>query len=260
MTDTTPLFSVPATGIGLVEFNRPSGANRIEVSDLRVLHDLLSAWESDPQAHVLIFAARGRHFCSGFDLRALLAQARSEKAGAADGSGGFEILANRIEATRLITIAAISGPVMGGGTDLALACDFRLGTPQAYMQMPAAQFGLPLYSGALQRYVSRLGLNWAKHLVLTASRVNAAEMVQMGFLARLVEADDLNDECLRLATELASMPGNPMSAMKQGLNAAAVGNGNSDCIRKLLGEAFDGKIISSRIARARTNRSSQRRG
>ena len=67
-------------------------------------------------------------------------------------------MANALEDARPVTLALIQGGVYGGGTDLALACDFRFGTPEADMFMPAARLGLHFYPRGLERYVSRLGV------------------------------------------------------------------------------------------------------
>ncbi|SCX72564.1 enoyl-CoA hydratase/isomerase family protein [Variovorax sp. EL159] len=252
MTDSAPSLSHPAPHVARIDLNRPDNANRIELSDLSALHTLLDKCEADTSIHVLILGARGRHFSSGFDLRALLAQAASGQSGSQDGDGGFEILANRIEATHLITVAAINGPVIGGATDLALACDVRIGSQDAYMQMPAARFGLPLYSSVLQRYVSRLGINHAKRLVFTAQRVDASEMLAIGFLSEIVDSGDLAGRCLVLAKQIADMPANPLVAMKMALNALSVGLGNEDQIREGLRGAFDGPQIVQRVQAVRS--------
>src|SRR3546814_17754360 len=86
-------------------------------------------------------------------------------------------------------MSAIVGVEYGGGTDLSLACDFRVGTPAANMFMPAAKLGLHFYPGGMSRYISRLGLNQAKRLFLTAEKIEAEEMLRIGFLTELVDAD-----------------------------------------------------------------------
>jgi len=257
--DTSPVFSQPAPGVGLIELNRPAVANRIEDPDLDALMEKLMLCEEDSDTRVLILAARGRHFSSGFDLRALASQVASDQSGADRGEERFEQFANRLERTRLVTVAAVQGPVIGGATDLVLACDFRLGTHHATMHMPAARFGLPLYSGALQRYVSRLGVNAAKCLVLGAATLHAAQMKDIGFLTALVDPTELHDECLRLASRIACMPAEPLSAMKRVLNEASVGRGNSEQCREWLRSAFDGQSIIERVAQVRASRLLQRK-
>jgi len=243
MPESAPLLSRPAPHVALLEFNRPQGANRIQPEDLTVMRAHLLDCEASPEIHVLVLAGRGRHFSAGFDLRALAGQ----PAGSQPPDAAFEQLADAIERSRLATLAAINGAVIGGATDLALACDLRIGSPAAQMQMPAARFGLPLYAGALQRYVSRLGLNHAKRLVMTAARIAADEMLSIGFLSEIVPSEELPSRALALARLMAEMPPAPLAAMKRAMNAAALGEGTSAECREALRNAFDGPQIGARI-------------
>jgi enoyl-CoA hydratase len=248
--ESAPSLSRPAAGVALIQLNRPQAANRLQPEDLGILVEHIDALERDADVHALVLAANGPHFCAGFDLRALLAGLKSGQR-IPEGDNAFEAFADKLEATRLITIAAIQGAVVGGATDLALACDLRLGSPSARMQMPAANFGLPLYAGALQRYVSRLGINHAKRLVFLAERIDAAEMLRIGFLHEQVDEAALRTRALELASNVAALPAKPLAAMKQVLNAAALGQGTAAMQRETLAAAFDAGAMATRIAALR---------
>ena len=253
MNESPPLLSRPAEGVALIELNRPAAANRLQPDDLVALLEHLDETERDLDVHALVLAANGPHFCSGFDIRALLAGLQSGDRAAGDNA--FEAVADRLAATRLITVAAIHGAVVGGATDLALACDLRIGTPQAQFQMPAANFGLPLYAGALQRYVSRLGLDHAKRLVFLAEKIDADEMQRIGFLHEVVDPTKLRPRALALAAAVAALPAKPLAAMKQVLNAAALGQGTAPAQREALAAAFDPSAMAARITALRQRRS-----
>lgn len=255
--ETIPVLTRPVECVALIELNRPNSANRIQPEDLEALGRLLDECERDEEVHVLVLAARGTYFSAGFDLRALSASASSKPQQTAQEDSAFERFADRLENTRLIVIAAVNGPVIGGATDIALACDLRVGADTAYMLMPAARFGLPLYAGALQRYVTRLGLNQAKRLVFQAQKVEAAEMLAIGFLGEVVSAQDLRRRALEIAQGVAAMPARPLAAMKQVLNASALSRGTAQAQRDALQAAFDGPAIAARIAQAQTSRRSQ---
>src|SRR6516225_8902714 len=156
----------------------------------------------------------GRHFCAGFNISSVA----DENAGAS-----FEALANELEQARPVTIAAINGGVYGGATDLALACDFRIGVDSSQMFVPAARLGLLFYRGGLQRYVSRLGLNVAKKLLLRAATLDAGEMLACGFLDMVVAHATLCEEVERLSDELAGMAPLALLGMKKHLNRIANG-------------------------------------
>lgn len=253
MSESSPILSRPAEGIALIEFNRPSAANCLRPDDLLHLLGQLGQLEHEGEARALVLAANGRHFSAGFDLRALLEGLQSDAPGA-QGDKDLESLADRLEATPLITIVAVQGAVIGGATDLALACDLRLGTTDARMQMPAANFGLPLYAGALQRYVSRLGLDNAKRLVFLAETIDAAEMQRIGFLHEIVDSNSLRARALALASTLAAMPAKPLAAMKQVLNASALAQGTAVAHRDALAAALDPMAVVARINALRQSR------
>jgi enoyl-CoA hydratase len=252
-TDASPSLTRPLPRVALIELHRPAAANRLQLDDLASLREHLEAVEGDREVHALVLASGGPHFCTGYDLRALVADLGSGDS-SARGESAFEEVAERLAAIRVVTVVAIQGAVMGGATDLALACDLRIGSAEAELQMPAARFGLPLYAGALQRYVDRLGIDQAKRLVLLAERIDAAEMRRIGFLHELVPAEGLRRRALDLAVTAAAMPPEPLAAMKRVLNAAALGQGTAAAQRQALADAYDPRRIAATIAALRERR------
>jgi enoyl-CoA hydratase/carnithine racemase len=93
----------------------------------------------------------------------------------------FETVVNRLEDIAVPTICRLNGGVYGGSTDLALACDFRIGVDSCEMFMPAARLGLHYYKSGIARYVSRLGVDNAEKLFLTARKIGAVEMLRIGY-------------------------------------------------------------------------------
>jgi enoyl-CoA hydratase/carnithine racemase len=133
----------------------------------------------------------------------------------------FEDVVNALEDCRPITIAAVQGGVYGGATDLALACDFRVGSQAAEMFMPAAKLGIHFYQRGLMRYVSRLGVDTAKRLLLTAEKIESPEMKEIGFLTQLVEPDDLDSSIAELVQQLTLMAPLAILGMKKHINRIA---------------------------------------
>ena len=201
--------------VATLTLRRPKSANRLDPDDLDAIRAHLAAANGDPGILVLQVRGEGKHFCSGYNISSLAAQAGNPT--------GFEDMADAVEAARPVTIAVVHGGVYGGGTDLALACDFRIGTPAAEMFMPAARLGLHYYRGGLERYVTRLGLDTAKRLFLTAERIDADAMRACGFLTDLVSADELEASVQRLTDTLVSMAPLPLLGMKKHLNRIARG-------------------------------------
>ncbi len=133
------------------------------------------------------------------------------------------MVVNRLEDLGVPTICRLNGGVYGGSTDLALACDFRIGVDTAEMFMPAARLGLHYYKSGIQRYVSRLGVDNAKMLFLTAQKITAPEMLRIGYLTAMVPAEALDEEVDKLATTLAANAPVAMRGMKRAINEFARG-------------------------------------
>jgi enoyl-CoA hydratase/carnithine racemase len=173
--------------------------------------------ETVNQSAVLVLRIRGtgKHFCSGFDIGQIDPSRK--------GGSGFEEMVDAVEDCRPITIAAINGGVYGGATDLALACDFRVGVEGAEMFMPAARLGLHFYKRGLERFQTRLGLNMAKRLFLTAQTLCSEEMHQCGFLTDLASPAEFEEVVDKLTGTIASMAPLAVTGMKRHLNRMARG-------------------------------------
>ncbi len=202
--------------VATVTLRRPAQANRLELEDLQGLLELFAQVNANPELRVLRIAATGRSFCSGFNIGSVGAEG-------VDAGALFAAVADAAEALRPVTIAAIQGGVYGGATDLALACDFRLGTPECEMFVPAAKLGLLFYRSGQERYVSRLGLGVAKRVLLQADKFSAQEMLACGFLDRLVAAEALQAQVDELTATLAGMAPLALLGMKKHLNRIARG-------------------------------------
>ena len=142
-----------------ITLRRPEVANKLLPEDLIVLRRQIDEVNASPAVLVLTLQAVGKHFCSGYDI--------GEIANSQNEGSSFGEMVDAIENCRPVTIAAIQGGVFGGATDMALACDFRVGGANSQMFMPAARLGLHFYRSGLERYVTRLGLDTAKRLFLS---------------------------------------------------------------------------------------------
>lgn len=211
--------------IATLTLRRPDVGNRLELEDLELLREQLRRVNDAESVLVLRLRAQGRHFCSGFNLAQAAAQGAVAEAGAS-----FEALAGEIERARPVTIAAINGAFHGGATDLALACDFRFGVPEAQMFVPAAQIGIVFYRGGLERYVRRLGLATAKRVLLAAETLDAQEMRACGVLDRLVEAGALEAATDEFSRRLAGMAPLALLPMKKHLDRIAAGTLDADAL------------------------------
>jgi enoyl-CoA hydratase len=216
----TPVFTVEGAR-ATIRLNRPRHVNRIQAEDLQALLELFDRVEADPAIRVLVVTGTGRAFSSGYDLNSV-AERSSNNTGQTAGSA-FEVMVDRLEDLGVPTICRLNGGVYGGSTDLALACDFRIGVDTSEMFMPAARLGLHYYTSGIRRYVSRLGADNAKKLFLTAEKITAPEMLRIGYLTAMVPAEALDEEVDRLAMLLSGNAPVAMAGMKRTINEIARG-------------------------------------
>src|ERR1700694_5882998 len=201
-----------------IRLNRPRHLNRLQAEDLDVRLKLFDRIEADPAVRVMVLTGTGRAFSAGYDLNSVAERATSAIEQNSAGSA-FEAVVNRLEDLGVPSICRINGGVYGGATDLALACDFRIGVDSCEMFMPAARLGLHYYHSGIKRYVSRLGVDNAKRLFLTAEKIGAAEMLRIGYLTAMAPAEALD----RLAAKLAGNAPVAMRGMKRAINEFARG-------------------------------------
>jgi enoyl-CoA hydratase len=205
-----------------IRLNRPKHLNRLQPEDLETLLRLFDQLEADPAIRVLVLTGTGRAFSAGYDLGSIAERAASSAEQETAGSA-FEAVANRLEDLAMPTICRLHGGVYGGSTDLALACDFRIGVDTAEMFMPAARLGLHYYTSGIKRYVARLGADNARKLFLTAQKIDAPEMLRIGYLTAVVPFEALDEEVDRLATVLAGNAPIAMRGMKRAINEFSQG-------------------------------------
>lgn len=204
-------------GIAHLRLDRLAEHNRLDPADLDAMTRWFGTLAADPTVRALVITGTGdRTFSSGYTLDAIIS----------DLDDRLERMLDTLEALPFVTVAALNGSVYGGATDLALACDLRIGKTGCRMFMPAARFGLHYYAGGMRRYVSRLGLTAAKKLFLTAATIESDEMLRIGFLTDLVGPDGLNAKVAEyLAAALQNEPV-AVREMKRHLNQ--IGEGQYD--------------------------------
>ena len=186
--------------IAWVKFNRPDKRNSLHPDLLRVLQEVVAEAGNDETLAALVITGAGSSFCAGLDLQYLLSLDAEDKV---SYMRQFFDLFERIYALPQPVIAAINGPAMAGGFDLAACCDLRLCAPAAKFAQTEVLLGItqiifPLYKS--------IGLTRAKELALTGEAISAEEAYRIGFINHIYPAESLLDEALRLAEKLAARP------------------------------------------------------
>jgi len=244
-TASTPLLVIEGAR-ATIRLNRPRHLNRLQPDDLDALLELFDRIEADAAIRVLVLTGTGRAFSAGYDLNSV-AEGATGAVEERSGGSAFELMVNRLEDIGVPTICRLNGGVYGGSTDLALACDFRIGVDSCEMFMPAARLGLHYYKSGIRRYVSRLGADNARKLFLTAQKIGAAEMLRIGYLTAMVPAEALDDEVDKLAAILAGNAPVAMRGMKRAINEFAHGKLDEEAADRRARDSMRGTEIKEGI-------------
>lgn len=221
-----PRLAVGTDGVAVITLRRPQHLNRLHGEDLVALQDHFETLRRDPAARALVLTGEGRAFCAGFHLGELGAAT-----GPAAGPQAFERTVDALEALPLPTVARLNGSVYGGATDLALACDFRIGVAGMELRMPAARLGLHYYPSGLRRYVTRLGVGPAKRLFLLGEAVDDTTLRAIGYLDDCVPAGELDGAVRRVVDALAAGAPLAVRGMKASLDDIAGGRAELAALR-----------------------------
>jgi enoyl-CoA hydratase/carnithine racemase len=183
-------------GIAVVRFNQPAQRNALSLATLNELDETLAPLLSREDLKAIIFTGTDDVFTSGADLREL---ARLNPATALEFSRFGQDLFQRIADARQVTFAAINGYCMGGGLDLALACDIRIASKAAVFSHPGARRGIITGWGGTQRLPRVVGRANAFEFFATARRYSSEEALEIGLISRIT--DPVLGEALKLAQQ-----------------------------------------------------------
>jgi enoyl-CoA hydratase len=190
--------------VGILTLNRPKALNSMTVAMLETIGDLLDDIETDSDTRVLVLTGAGeRAFCVGADLKS---RGTEFEAGLIHDPLGLLVRSvfGRLENLHVPVIAAIRGYALGGGLELALACDLRVAAQGARLGFPEAKVGSLPGAGGTQRATRLIGPGFTKELMFTADHISAEHALSMGLVNRVVPDEDLMEETMKLAGRIAS--------------------------------------------------------
>ena len=186
--------------LAFITINRVHKHNAISLKTLDELNKAVEIVNDDDNIRVVaITGAGGKAFAAGSDLNEVLDRDLKKTLDPL-----VQGLALRLEAMPKPTIAAIDGICMGGGLEVALACDLRIATPKSQFATPEGKLGIIPGGGATARLPRIVGRGWGMEMLLMGESINAEKALHIGLITRLVESDELRGEVIRIAEHLTS--------------------------------------------------------
>lgn len=203
-------------GIAVVTINRPKALNALNQEVLAFLYDTMDALDRNSEVKVVILTGSGeKAFVAGADISAMQKMDSVEaKAFSRLGQRTMDKVANM----RPFVIAAVNGFALGGGCELAMACDIRVASAKAKLGIPEVTLGVFPGFGGTQRLPRLVGLGIAKELLATGRQLKADEAKQIGLVNYVTEPENLLTYCLDLAEQIAGNSTSAISLGKQAMN------------------------------------------
>jgi len=203
-------------GIGFLTINRPAALNALNTGVINELYKAVQDIEKDEDIRVLVVTGTGeKAFVAGADITELATlNALQGKYFVANGHQTM----SAFQKLPIPVIAAVNGFALGGGLELALACDFIYASENAKFGLPEITLGLIPGFGGTQRLARIIGKNMAKELIFTGKMLSAAEALQLGFVNKVIPPDQLMAETVKTAKLIAAKGKVSLNAAKQSIN------------------------------------------
>ena len=220
--------------VAVLRVNRPSVRNALDLSTVGELTASLAALVADDEVGAIIITGAGDAvFVSGADINDIRARTRNDGLAAINST-----LFAAIDKCPKVTIAAVNGLALGGGCELALACDLRVAAAHAKFGQPEAGLGIIPGAGATQRLPRLVGLGRAKQMILTGDAIDAEKALDWGLVSAVVPGAELMTHALALAERVLSRGPLAIRLAKVALNASARVDLDSGLLIETLAQAI----------------------
>ncbi|HLR53084.1 MAG TPA: enoyl-CoA hydratase-related protein [Candidatus Avamphibacillus sp.] len=218
--------------IAIVEINFPP-ANTLSTACITELRKVINNLDKEEHIHAVIITGSGRFFVAGADIKEFVPALGDFDKGVAVSEAG-QLLCNEVEHLRKPVIAAINGPALGGGMELALACHFRIASEQAILGLPELKLGLIPSFGGTQRLSRITNKTTALDLILTGRHISSKEAQTLGIVQTTVSSEELFPTALSIAKSL--VDGKSMTSVKRAV----------ECVIKGYNETFESGLSRER--------------
>jgi enoyl-CoA hydratase/carnithine racemase len=201
--------------VAFLTVNRPEARNALDGPTVEEMHGALEETRRAKVTVLVLTGAGDKAFVSGADINAIRARGRDDALASINSR-----LMSAVEAHEAVTIAAVNGYALGGGCELALACDLRIASTTAIFGLPEPSLGIIPGAGGTQRLPRIVGLGRAKEMILTGARWDASQALAYGLVSEVVPAAELPAAARRLAGRVLALGPLAVRLAKLALNAS----------------------------------------
>ncbi len=213
-----------ADGIGTLSFNRPAVRNAITPEYLMQVIAAIGEIERDDAVRVIVLTGKGKAFCAGADMSFLDALTRMDSAQIGEQVyAAFQGMARAIKLCGKPVIAAVNGPAIGAGCEIAVACDFRIASRTAVFCENWIDLGIMPPLGGLYLLPRLIGLERATDMVMRATRVSAERALEIGLVSEVADPEQFDAAVAAFAASLARRPARALKVVKQALRRGMEG-------------------------------------
>ena len=238
---------IKRNGVGLLLLNSPKTKNALKSDDMLLIRNILRR-EAKSDIYALIIAGEGNVFCSGADFSELISIIGKNRKDHELQSNDMSKLCDSIQNFPLPTVCALNGSAYGGGVEIACACDFRISVPNVEVMVPPAKIGIHYHPVGIKRFLNILGTSITKRLLLTATKISATELRDVGFFDQIInDGENVIEKAHSFIQQCKELSSEAVEGMKLSINDIVMDTIDKKTINLRIEKALKSQYLEQRL-------------
>ena len=238
---------IKRNGVGLLLLNSPKTKNALKSEDMLLIRNILRR-EAKSDIYALIIAGEGNVFCSGADFSDLISIIGKNRKDDDLQKNDMSKLCDSIQNFPLPTVCALNGSAYGGGVEIACACDFRISVPNVEVMVPPAKIGIHYHPVGIKRFLNILGTSITKRLLLTATKISATELRDVGFFDQIInDGENVIEKAHSFIQQCKELSSEAVEGMKLSINDIVMDTIDKETINLRIEKALKSQYLEQRL-------------
>ena len=238
---------IKRNGVGLLLLNSPKTKNALKSDDMLLIRNILRR-EAKSDIYALIIAGEGNVFCSGADFSDLISIIGKNRKDHELQKNDMSKLCDSIQNFPLPTVCALNGSAYGGGVEIACACDFRISVPNVEVMVPPAKIGIHYHPVGIKRFLNILGMSITKRLLLTATKISARELRDVGFFDQIInDGENVIEKAHSFIQQCKELSSEAVEGMKLSINDIVMDTIDKKTINLRIEKALKSQYLEQRL-------------